>query len=391
MSHPVAVSASEALSRRATVVMIIGLALVVVGGSLFNILPLMTAGAADKLGFSGRQAGLLSSVLTAASGVGCLLSGGWVRSLRWPRAAAVSLGGMLVANVATLFVRDYMAFVLMQAVAAFFASAVFSLGMTIISDGHESARSFGIAISVQSAYQIAALWAGPSLLRLSGLDGVLLLLALPAGLAIALAPLLPDQGRPSAARQSVSGLLVPATLLAFAGFFIFYMGAGAYWTYLELMGQAAGMSTRTLANWAAAGVAAGIPAGVIASAQGHRFGSLWPLGCASLLMLIAAILLSGAYGLMAFGIAGMLYYFAWCYSLTYQFALVNAVDPTGRAVAVTGACAFFGSAAGAAFTALLVAPDDYRAVVWVVAVAACVSPMLYALAQAVHRRARAHT
>lgn len=367
--------------------MAIGLALVVVGGSLFNILPLMTAGAADKLGFSGREAGLLSSVLTVASGVGCLLSGGWVRSLRWPRAAAVSLGGMFAGNLATLFVHDYMAFVLLQAVAAFFASAVFSLGMTILSDGHESARTFGIAIATQSAYQIVALWAGPSLLRLSGLDGVLVLLAVPAGVVIALAPLLPDQGRPSAAGQSARGLLKPATLLAFAGFVVFYMGAGAYWTYLELMGQALGLTTRAVAGWAAAGVAAGIPAGIIASAQGRRLGSLWPLGCAGLLMLLAAVLLSGVYGLMAFGIAGMLYYFAWCYSLTFQFALVNAVDPTGRAVAVTGACAFFGSAAGAAFTALFVAPNDYHAVVWIVAVAACASPALYALSHAVHRRA----
>lgn len=387
MSQPAAISATAAFSRRATAVMAIGLALVVVGGSVFNILPLMTAGAADKLGFSGREAGLLSSILTVASGVGCLLSGGWVRSLRWPRAAAVSLGGMFAGNLATLFVHDYMAFVLMQGVAAFFASAVFSLGMTILSDGHESARTFGIAIATQSAYQIAALWAGPSLLRLSGLDGVLVLLAVPAGLAIALTPFLPDQGRPSAAAQSARGLLKPATLLAFAGFVIFYMGAGAYWTYLELMGQALGLTTRAVADWAAAGVAAGIPAGIIASAQSRRFGSLWPLACAGLLMLIAAILLSGVYGLVAFGIAGMLYYFAWCYSLTYQFALVNAVDPTGRAVAVTGACAFFGSAAGAAFTALFVGPNDYHAVVWIVAIAACVSPALYTLSHAVHRRA----
>ncbi|MGH8297202.1 MAG: MFS transporter, partial [Steroidobacteraceae bacterium] len=282
--------------------MTIGLVLVVIGASLFNILPLMTAGAADKLGFSGREAGWMSSVLTVASGVGCLISGGWVRSLRWPRAAAVSLGGMFAADFATLFVRDYAAFVAMQGIAAFFASAVFSLGMTILSDGHKSARSFGIAISAQSAYQIAALWAGPSLLRLSGLDGVLLLLAIPAAVVIALTPLLPAQGRPLAAEQSARGLLKPATLLAFAGFGIFYMGAGAYWTYLELMGQALGMTTGAVAGWAAAGVAAGIPAGLIASAQGRRFGNLRPLGGAGLLMVIAAIPLSGAYGFLGFGI-----------------------------------------------------------------------------------------
>ena len=42
-----------------TAVAIAGLTLVVIGGSMFNILPLIAAGAADKLGFSASQAGML--------------------------------------------------------------------------------------------------------------------------------------------------------------------------------------------------------------------------------------------------------------------------------------------------------------------------------------------
>lgn len=381
------VAAPTYRSERSTGVMAIGLVLVVVGASLFNILPLVTAGAANKLGFSARQAGLMASVLTFSSGLGALSAGAWVRSLRWPRASAVSLAGMVAADVATLFVRDYWAFVLLQGVAAFFACAAFSLGMTILSDRHESARTFGIAISVQAAYQIAALWAGPSLLQFSGLNGVLALLAIPAALALVLTPFLPDQGRALPAGQSHRGLFRPATLAAFAGFFAFFVGAGAYWTYAELMGQSHGMTTRAVANWTAAAVAAGIPGGLIASAQGSRFGDLRPLAWGALLMLAAAIMLSGAYGVVAFGLGGVLYYFVWCYSLAYQFALVNAVDATGRAVAVTGACAYFGTAAGAALAAPFVTPNDYLAVVWIVALAACGSAAMYALSSAVHRRA----
>jgi predicted MFS family arabinose efflux permease len=375
----------SASSRQRPAVAAIGLALVVIGGSTFNILPLLTAGAADKLGFTARQAGVMSSVLTVASGLSALVAGFWVRSLSWPRAAAAALAGMSLCLLIALGVHGYWAFVTMQAIAAFFASAVFSLGMTIISDGHESTRSFGAAISVQAAYQIAALWAGPLLLRLSGLDGVLALLAIPAALGILLMPLLPAHGRPISLAAR-AGLLRPATLLAFAGFFLFFVGAGAYWTYIELMGQAQGMAGRAIADCVALSVAAGIPGGLLASAQGGRFGSLRPLAFAGGLMLIAALLLGTSPGVLAFGAAGTLYYFAWCYSLAYQFTLVNALDATGRAVALTGACAFFGSAGGAALAAPFVSPKDFRVVVWIVVVAACVSVGMYALASLIHER-----
>jgi predicted MFS family arabinose efflux permease len=363
-----------------------GLALVIIGGSMFNILPLLTAGAADKLGFSTRQVGILSSILTVASGLSALLAGFWVRSLSWPRAAAIGLGGMCLCLLIALRLQGYWAFVSMQGAAAFFASAAFSLGMTIISDGHESTRGFGTAISAQAAYQIAALWAGPLLLRVSGLSGVLGLLALPAALAILLTPLLPARGR-SIAREQRSGLFRAPTLLAFAGFTVFFVGAGAYWTYIELMGQAQGFATRVIADCIALSVAAGIPGGLLASAQGRRLGSLGPLAAAGGLMLIAGLLLGTTHGVLAFGAAGILYYFAWCYSLAYQLTLVNTVDASGRAVALTGACAFFGSAAGAALAAPFVSPKDFLAVVWIVAVAACLSVGMYALASLRHQRA----
>lgn len=379
-------SAENIASRAARpAVAAIGLALVIVGGSMFNILPLLTAGAADKLGFSAAQAGFMSSVLTVASGLSALASGFWVRSLSWPRAAAVALAGMALSLLVALGVHGYWAFVSMQGAAAFFASAAFSLGMTIISDGHESTRSFGTAISAQAAYQIAALWAGPWLLKASGLDGVLVLLAVPAGLCLLLMPLLPAHGR-AIAREHRSGVFRPATLLAFMGFAIFFVGAGAYWTYIELMGQAQGLNPHTIADCVALSVAAGIPGGLLASAQGSRFGRLWPLVLAAALMLIAALLLGAAPRVLAFGAAGVLYYFGWCYSLAYQFTLVNTVDASGRAVALTGACAFFGSAGGAALAAPFVTPTDYQAVVWIVAVAAGLSVALYASASMVHER-----
>ncbi len=379
---PIEVRAPE----RTLAVAAVGLALVVLGASVYNILPLITAGAVDKLGFSTGQAGAMASVLTFASGVSAIMAGAWVRSLSWPRGAAIALGGMCATCVAAMLTHGYWPVALLLGLTAFLASAAFSLGMTVLSDGRESARGFGVAIATQSAYQIAALWAGPALLRLSGLVGVLALLAIPAGLGVALTPLLPAAGRAVKTHGAAKGLVRPATIAAFIGFAAFFIGAGAYWTYLELMGQARGITPQQVGNWSAIAVAAGIPGGVLASLQGDRLGNLRPLILACALILTAAALLLGLHGAAAFGVAGAIYYFAWCYGVAYQYALVNAVDPTGRAIAVTGGCAFFGSAGGAGLAALFVSPHDYGAVVWIVAVTICVSTAMFALAAALHKR-----
>lgn len=73
-----------------TAAAVVGLALVVIGASMFNILPPITVGAADKLGFSAGQVGVMSSVLTMTSGASFVLAGLWVRSVSWPRAAAAA-------------------------------------------------------------------------------------------------------------------------------------------------------------------------------------------------------------------------------------------------------------------------------------------------------------
>ena len=384
MSYPAENVASHAHRTKEAVV---GLVLVLIGASMFNILPLITAGAADKLDFSAGQVGLMSSVLTVTSGMSSLFAGLWVRSVSWPRAAAASLASMGLCLVLALGAHRFWLFAALQGAAGFFASAAFSLGMTVISDGRDSARGFGAAMAAQAAYQIGALWAGPLLLRLPGVSGVMLLLAIPAGLAMILAPLLPMRGRP-APPATRGGLFRPAVLLTFLGAGIFFVGAGAYWTYIELMGQARGMSSQLIADWIAVSVAAGIPGGMLASAQGSRFGSLAPLTLATALVVLAALLLSAAHGgALAFGVAGILYCFAWCYALAYQFAFVNAIDATGRAVAVTGACGSFGTAAGASLAALFVRPSDYSAVIWIAAIAACLSVALYGLSALLHARA----
>ncbi|MFL6601924.1 MAG: MFS transporter [Steroidobacteraceae bacterium] len=372
-------------SRNPVVVVAVALILNVVGPSAFNIMPLLAEGAVHTLGFADRQIGVMSMAISIGSGASALLAGVWVRSVQWHRAALFALGGMFAANTAALIVHAYWAFVLLQGLAGFFGGSVLCLAFTILSDRAESARSFGIAAALQTAYQVAGLLTGPALLEMAGLNGVVLMLAGLSGMAMILTPLLPSHGRTVTAAGMPRVLLSPATFIALVGMGTYFANAGGYWTYIELIGQAHGMTSRVVTNSIAAGVSAGIVGGLLAWALGDRFGKLLPLGLASILTVIAALLTNATDSAGGFTLSCALYYFAWNYSLAYQLAIINRVDPTGRAVAISGAFAYLGAAGGAGLAALFVTPGDYRSVAWLVAANVCLSFGCYGLSCAVHR------
>jgi len=365
------------------------LLLTVVGGSLFNIMPLLTASAVDTLGFSDRQAGLLSLAISIGSGVSAICAVGWVRSWNWRRAAALGLGGMLAACAPLMLAHAYPLFVLLQGVAGFFGAAVVCLGVTILSDRREPARGFGMANALQVIYQICTFLLGPTLLRIGGLGGVMALLALLCALALLLVPLLPDRGRPVRSLGGSRGLLRPATLLALLGFGAYFVNAGAYWTYVQIMGEASGIPPGLAATCVAVGASAGILGGATAWLVGERFGSLRPILLSCLLTLGSGFLLRGSFGATAFVTSVLLYFFAWNYAVAYQLSMVNTVDATGRGVAITQALAFLGAAGGAGLAALLVSPGHYGAVIGLVALNACLSTASFALALRLHQRSDA--
>jgi len=152
-----------------------------------------------------------------------------------------------------------------------------------------------------------------------------------------------------------------------------------------------GVPAHFIANSVALSVAAGIPGAVLASAQGGRFGSLRPIALAACLRLIAAFLVPGAYGVLAFSVAGILYFFSSCYSVAYQCTLINFIDANDRAVPIAGAFAFFGSTGGAVLPALFGRTGVINSVVRVVTITTCLSAALYALSWVIDKRMRCAT
>ena len=353
------------------------------------MLPILATGASTTLGFSEREVGTMSLAILVGSGVSALIAGSWVRSVPWPRGASITAGGMLLAYLVTMLVHRHWAFVVIHGTAGFFSAAVFSLAMTILSDRREAARSFGIATAMQAAFQVVAVMVGPALLRVMGLNGVAALLAALGGLGLLLAQLLPTHGRAVVPGRLPAGLLKPTNFTGLAGLGLFTMNVGAYWTYIELIGQSLGILSDIVATCVAAAAAVGVLGGVAAGLLGDRFGKIAPLVFAGLLTSGAVLLLIKPLGVRAFFISGVMYFFAWNYSLAYQYAIINTVDATGRIVAITQAFAFLGAAAGAGMAGSYVRPGDYRAITWIVIITVWASFAMFALTLAVGKSSNA--
>ena len=375
-----------ALNHRAQggVIYVAGLVLTI-GASTFNIMPLLTAGAVDALGLSDGQAGVMSMAISLGSAASAFFAVTWVRNARWRLAAVIALGGMTAADLLAIYFHGYGSFVLLQGAAGLFGTAVICLCLTILSDCPESASGFGLSNAMQVVYQISTFLVGPFLLKLAGLNGLLGLLAVLGALALAFTPLLPDRGQASPTDGTSRELLKAVTVLAVLGFGMFFLNAGAYWTYVQVMGESNGLSPRLAANCVAVGISGGIVGGAAAWFVGDRLGRFTPLLISCLMTVAAAVLVRGHFGTISLIVSVLLYFFAWNYSVAYQLAIVSTVDRTGRGVALTQVFVFAGASAGAGLAAIFVSPGHYEAVVWLSCLGACVSTALFAVALRMQR------
>src|SRR6185437_4909136 len=92
--------------------------------------------------------------------------------------ARLALVGMVASYGLSMVFHQRLPFYLMQALAGFFAASLYSLSLTILSDGEKPDRNFGIAIAAQVILQMSGLLLGPALLHFAGINSLLGLLGI---------------------------------------------------------------------------------------------------------------------------------------------------------------------------------------------------------------------
>ena len=266
---------------------------------------------------------------------------------------------------------------------------MYSLSLTVLSDSPRPDRGFAYAVGAQTLYQVFGFFAGPFLTHHGGVDAFLGLFSALCIAGILLGPYLPAHGRIQATVTTAGGLLQAPVLLALMGCFLFYVNVNAYWTYIERIGTAAGLSLAAVSNSLAFSNAASMGGVFLAAWLGYRRGVLLPIGVSAVAVVVSALMLLGDLQLPAYLISAVIYGNAWNLSVTYQYGTVHAVDTTRRGLALAPAFHNAGGAAGPAIAALFVSEQNHASVIWLVIISVLASLACFALATHLHARAAA--
>ena len=253
-----------------------GVTLSFIGIATFLLMPQLVEAVVGDLRFTEGEAGWMSSAVMIGSTLAAAVTGLWIRRVPWQTAAAVALVGQLLANALALFAHAPAVFIGVQALVGFFGGSLYSLSLTILSDGRRPDRNFAYSIGAQTVYQLFGLGAGPFLIR-HGANAMLGLFAVLCMAGLGVLAWVPARGRATVAPGRGGSLLSVPVLLTLAGCFVFYINIGAYWTYVERIGTAGGMGIAAISNALAFAVVMSIAGVVLAFALGARRGYLVPL------------------------------------------------------------------------------------------------------------------
>lgn len=371
--------------------MVAGVLLSTVALATFLLMPTFVEAVVTTLGYTEKQVGIVSAVVSLGTTVASLASTLWIRRFRWRIVALMMLGGLLVANGASMFIHALVPFIVLQGFVGFCGGSLYSLSLTVLSDCRHPDRYFAYAIGAQTLYEVAGLFAGPFLILRGGVNAILGLFVALCVVGLVLIRFLPAQGhaRIHAPGNVAAGadLMGAPVLLALGGCFLFYTNVGAFWTYIERIGTAAGISLAAVANALAFSTAASMGGVALASWLGGKRGYLMPIVVSAVATVLAVVMLTGHLQLTAFIVANVIYGIAWNLSMAYQYSVVNIVDGSRRGVALAPAFHSAGGAAGPAVAALFVTETDHVGVFWVVSIAVLASMVCFQAALRLHRRA----
>jgi predicted MFS family arabinose efflux permease len=363
-----------------------GVVLSVVAIATFLLMPQFIEAAVSDLHYTEGQVGVLSALLLGGTTIASAIASLWVRRLSWRTAAALVLAALLIANVASMFCHALLPFFVLQSLVGFCGGSLYSLSLTVLSDGRRPGRGFAYAIGAQTLYQVFGLAAGPWMLHHGGMNAVLGLFTALCVAGAFMVAFLPRHGRMAAGEGADVRLLSAPVLFALAGCCLFYVNINAYWTYIERIGTTAGLDLEAVSNSLAFGTVASMGGVVLAAWLGERRGLVLPIAASAWAMVAAMLLLIGPLHLTAYFVSAVIYGNAWNLSMTYQYSMVNAVDRSRRGVALAPALHNAGGAAGPAIAALFVSEHDHGSVLWLVSVSALASLGCFMIAKRLHAR-----
>jgi len=328
----------------------------VVASSFLLFLPVLVGGLSG-FGLTSSQISVIAAADLGGISLCSLAAAYWINRVSWQHAALVGLLLIIAGNVACYWVQDFSGLAMLRFAVGIGEGVLMPINLACLARTKVPDRNFGIFIVLQTIHAMIGLALIPYLVAFSGVGATFILMA---GLALVVLPMLrwlPDSLANSKndtdIEQTTTALrLNGKALLTLGAIFFFFAVQSGIWTYIERIGDAAGISAETIGTALAAGAFAGLIGALTAAGIASKFGRAIPLTLTAVLQAVAIVLMRDHPQIAAFFLASALFQFFWNFGIPYQMGVMSRADPAGRYVvlvtAVTGIGFTVGPLLGAA-------------------------------------------
>lgn len=341
---------------------------------------MLVGGVIDDFGFTEQQAGYIASLEGMGLVIASLLAALWIRKVSWTSMLAAGLIATALLNILSANLTEFVSLSMVRFLAGFTAGSVFAVTVAALGDNRHPDQAFGIAQVVQGAMMFLAFAGAPYILAQWTVSGLYYLLAAASVLMLLTLSRYPSQGAQKTAASGADGKTPGYTGLIWLGLiasFLFFSNIFGFWTYIERMGQAAGLSTRTIGlALGVAQFAAIVGAGAAAIAS-DRYGRVIPLALALLGQMLALWLLLGQFTALSFYLGAGLFQALFMVANSYQLGVIAKMDIKGNFLVLVTGFQGLGAAIGPAIAASLIDMGDYSRINQMAALFCCISILMF--------------
>jgi predicted MFS family arabinose efflux permease len=341
---------------------------------------MLVGGMIDNLGFTGQQAGYVASLEGMGLVLASLAAALWIRRVSWTSMLAAGCIATALLNIVSANLGEFTPFLVSRFLAGFAAGSVFALTVAALGDNRHPDRAFGIAQVVQGAMMFFAFAGSASILARWSVAGLYYLLA---GISLLMLLTLwryPSAGAPRVVPRAGPGEAPNYTGLIWIGLIaslLFFSNIFGFWTYIERIGQAAGLSLGTIGLALGMSQFAAIVGAGAAAIASDRYGRTAPLVLALLGQLLVLWLLVGQFTPLTFYFGAGLFQALFFLANSYQLGVISKIDVKGNFLVLVTGFQGLGAAVGPGIAATLIEGGDYSRINQMAAVFCAVSILMF--------------
>lgn len=320
-------------------------------------LPMLVGGMVEHLGMTAQQAGFVATSDMLGYTLGTVASFFFIHKLNWRLLTLACIAIMVVANAVSGMLTDYQTLLIVRFISGVGGGVLTAVTFAAMGQMKDPDSAYGWWLVFQAAFGLVGFqyfWDISVNGGFTVLSGLLVIGAF-------MFRFVPEQ----ALKQEHTSSTMDKSLLgkAIAGviaILLVYVGLMAEYTYLERIGNEAGLSPEEIGTAFSAMSIAGLAGGGLAAKLGAQFGRLLPslLGAAGC---IASFYLFSIdqIGANLYTAACCLYFGLWSFLLPYLVGACAAVDASGRTLAMGNAAIGAGLAFGPFIAANLIGENGY--------------------------------